>query len=106
MTNVIIATTGLQSSVVETTFSSAIISCFFADGATGLGCYVTFGSLPGINISRVDGSDVVMESVPFPEDLIGPVVVSVAEILGDGSVSFISAEVMVNIPLTTDPGKE
>lgn len=89
---------------MKTNFSSAIISCIFVDGATGLGCCVSFASLPCVNLSRVNGSNIVSASVPFPEGLTGTVTVTVAEILGDGSVSVIGTETIVDIPLTTNPG--
>ena len=96
-------TTGLQSSIVEVDYSSANVTCFFADGATGIGCHVSFGSLPGVNITRVMTSTIATASLPFPDVLMGQVRVIVAELLADGTVSSLTFEFMVNIPPSPSP---
>ena len=100
-------TTGLQSSMVETNFISANITCYFAIGATGLGCHVSFGSTLEKNITRLFGSNVAMENVTFSQELKDPVDVTMAEILADGSVSFIRLRPLISITSTiTNTSKE
>lgn len=98
-----VATTGLKSVTVETNSSSFTITCVFAVGATGLGCQASFESLLDvITIMRAVGSSVAMETVPLPEELTGnSFMVTVSEIVADGSVSSINVELMVNIISTT-----
>ena len=103
---VYVATTGLQTVMVEITSSSVVISCIFADGAAGLGCHVSFDDFfPGVNLTRVNGSDIVMANVPFPEELTGSSLITVAEILCDGSVSSIKREAVIDIPPSTSLGE-
>ena len=89
---------------METTSSSVVIFCFFADGATGLGCRVSIGlSDPEVDLTRMGGSDIAMATVPLPEGLTGLVTVAVTEILSDGNESAITRETTVEIPTPT-PG--
>lgn len=93
--------------MVETNYFSANITCYFAVGATGLGCLASFGSILEINISRLLGSNVAMETVTFSQALGDPLDVSMAEILADGSVSSIRLQPLINITsTTTTPSKE
>ena len=85
-------TTGLLSAVVETDLSSANITCSFATAAPALGCHVHFGSLPGVSVMRVAGSDVAWKGVVFTEELTPPIMVCVGEILANGNVSSLEFE--------------
>ena len=90
-------TTGLLSAVVETDLSSANITCFFATAAPSLGCHVHFGSLPGVSVTRVAGSDVAWKGVVFTEELTPPIMVGVAEILANGNVSSIVFQPVLHV---------
>ena len=94
-------TTGLQSSHVIYNIFSARIICEFADGTDAMGCRVSFGSLLDVNISLVSGSTVAMENVNITEGLRNIEMVTVAEILLDGSVSAVSLQAVVTTVLTT-----
>ena len=94
--------TELRSShIVDLEFSSALISCTFSNDATGLGCHISFGAGSGFNITRTPDSEVAAANVPLPEGIAGQVMISVAEILPDGTISTLAFRLVVNIEPTT-----
>lgn len=93
--------------MVETNFISANITCYFAVGASGLGCQASFGSILEKNISRLLGSNVAMETVTFSQALGDLLDITMAEILADGSVSSIRLQPLISVTsTTTTPSKE
>ena len=93
-------TTDLQSSRVEVDFNSlnVDITCSFASGASALGCLVSIGVSFQVNVTRdPPNADVATDSVSVPANLSNQVMVTVVEILSDGSFSSIVTPTFVTL---------
>ena len=93
-------TTDLQSSRVEVDYTSlnANITCSFASGVSALGCLVSIGVSFQVNVTRdPPNADVATDSVNVPAGLPNQVMVTVVEILSNGSLSSIITPTFVTL---------
>ena len=70
------------------------ITCIFARGASALGCSICFGNHLQVNVTRENGSSIAMKNVRLSNELTDEVV-TVAELMSDGTVSLITQQVAV-----------